>query len=109
MMQFAYRRLMNKLKQTMALALVAAFAATPFVGLAAEAKKPKPYTLKTCAVSGEELGSMGDPYVFQHRGREIKLCCKGCLKTFNKQPEKFIKSVEKAEAEAAKKSKKTTS
>lgn len=100
---------MNMLKTTMALALVAAFAATPFSGLAAEAKKPKPYTLKTCAVSGEELGSMGDPYVFQHRGREIKLCCKGCLKGFNKQPEKYIKNVEKAEAEAAKKSKKPTS
>src|SRR5205085_11428460 len=42
------------------------------------AAKPKPYTLKTCPVSDEKLGDMGDPYVFTHEGREIKLCCKGC-------------------------------
>src|SRR5438034_10856677 len=40
------------------------------------AAKAKPYTLKVCPVSDEKLGEMGDPYVFTHEGREIKLCCK---------------------------------
>ena len=53
----------------------------------------KPYTLKTCVVSGEELGSMGKVNRFVHKGQEIKLCCKGCLKDFNKDPAKFIKKI----------------
>ena len=65
------------------------------------AAKPKPYTLKTCPVSDEKFGGeMGDPYVFTHEGREIKLCCKGCLKDFNKDSAKYIKKIEKAEAKA---------
>ena len=62
--------------------------------------KPKPYTLKTCAVSDEKLGDMGDPYVFTHEGREIKLCCKSCLKDFNKNPAKYVKKIEKEEKKA---------
>lgn len=66
--------------------------------------KAKPYTLKTCIVSGDKLGEMGKPYVFVHEGREIKLCCKGCLKDFKKEPAKYVKQIEKAEAKAKKSS-----
>jgi hypothetical protein len=69
--------------------------------LAADAKaaaKAKPYPLKTCVVSDEKFGGdMGDPYVFTHEGREVKLCCKGCLKDFNKEPAKYVKKMEAAE------------
>jgi len=41
----------------------------------------------------EELGSMGKPVVFVHQGLEIKLCCKGCRKDFNKDPEKYLKKL----------------
>ncbi len=61
------------------------------------AVKAKPYPLKTCVVSGDKLGEMGDPYVFVRDGREIKLCCKGCLKDFNKDSAKYIKKIEAAE------------
>ncbi len=55
----------------------------------------KPYPLKTCIVSDEKLGGdMGDPYVFTHEGREVKLCCKACLKDFNKEPAKYLKKIE---------------
>jgi hypothetical protein len=64
---------------------------------ATKAAKPKPYPLETCVVSGEKLGSMGKPYVFTHEGREIKMCCKGCLKAFNKNTAKYIKQLEEAE------------
>ena len=83
-----------------------AFIALPFAGFAADEKKadkPKPYTLKTCITDDEKLGSMGDPYVFTHEGREIKLCCSGCLEDFKKNPSKYIKKLEKAEKKAAKK------
>lgn len=82
--------------------LAASFLCAPFSVWAADAKKPKPYTLKTCAVSGEKLGSMGDPYSFVHEGREVKLCCKGCLKDFKKDPAKHLKKVDEAEAKASK-------
>ena len=49
-------------------------------------EKLKPYTLKTCVVSGDKLGEMGDPFVYTYKDREIKFCCKGCLKDFNKDP-----------------------
>ncbi len=52
-----------------------------------------PYPLKTCIVSGEDLGSMGDAYVFKHGNQEIKLCCKRCLKKFNADPEKYLKQM----------------
>jgi hypothetical protein len=57
-------------------------------------QKAKPYPLKKCLVSDEELGSMGDAYVFTYKGQEIKLCCKGCMKDFNKEPKKFLKKLD---------------
>ena len=68
--------------------------------------KPKPYILKTCPVSGDKLGEMGDPYVFEFEGREIKLCCKSCLKDFKKDSAKYIKKIEAAEAKEKAKAKK---
>jgi len=73
----------------------------------AASKKPekaKPYPLATCVVSGEKLGgAMGEPHVFAYQGREIKLCCKDCLKDFkdclkdfNKEPAKYIAKVDAA-------------
>lgn len=41
-----------------------------------------PYTLDTCPVSGEALGSMGDPIVKVYDGREVRLCCAGCSGKF---------------------------
>jgi len=68
---------------------------------AAEApQKAKPYPLDTCVVSGEKLGEMGKPYAFTYEGREVKLCCKSCLKDFNKEPAKFVKKIEGAEKPA---------
>lgn len=62
--------------------------------------KLKPYTLKTCIVSGDKLGEMGDAVVYPYKDREIKFCCKGCIKDFNKDPEKYIKKIEEAEKAA---------
>jgi hypothetical protein len=50
----------------------------------------KPYPLDVCIVSGEKLGSMGDPIVLVHQGQEVKLCCKSCKPDFEKEPAKFL-------------------
>jgi YHS domain-containing protein len=90
---------MIRAKSLIAALLVAAFALGPVVGFAAEQKeKAKPYPLKTCIVSDEKLGEMGEPFTFVYQGQEIKLCCKSCQKDFNKNPEKFLKKLKEAEA-----------
>ncbi len=63
----------------------------------AEAPKAKPYTLDTCIVTGEKLGTMGDVVTVTREGREIKFCCRGCIKDFDKDSAKFIKKIEEAE------------
>jgi YHS domain-containing protein len=91
---------MKTLKTLTALALMVPFLAAPLVGLAADqnSQKPRPYPLDTCVVSGEKLGEMGKPYVFTYEGREIKMCCKSCRKKFDKDPAKYVKKIEEAEA-----------
>ena len=65
----------------------------------ADDKKAKPYPLKTCVVSDEEIGQDPGmkPYVFTHQGQEVKLCCKSCLKDFNKEPARYLKKIEEAQ------------
>lgn len=96
---------MKVLRNLLATMLVTAFL-LPVAGVAAdqktEKKKLKPYPLKTCVVSGEKLGEMGDPYVWEYEGRELKFCCKGCVKDFKKEPAKYIKQLDDAEAKAKK-------
>ena len=48
------------------------------------------YPLKTCVVSGEELGSMGEPVVINHNGTTVKFCCKSCVDDFMAEPDKFL-------------------
>jgi len=58
-------------------------------------KKAKPYPLKTCVVSDEKFeGSEMKPHEFVHEGQTIKLCCKSCLKDFNKEPAKYLKKID---------------
>lgn len=66
------------------------------VAVAQDGPTTKPYTLTTCLVSGEKLGSMGDPVVLVHQGREVKLCCSHCEPQFKADPAKFIKKLDEA-------------
>ena len=84
-------------KTLTAIALTLAYVAAPLAGFAQDKKDaPKPYPLDKCIVSDEKLDSMGKPYVFTHEGQEIKMCCKSCLKDFNKDPKKYLKKLEGA-------------
>src|SRR5579862_3653445 len=61
---------------------------------------PVPDKLTTCPVSGDKLGEMDKPFVFEYKGREVKLCCKDCKKDFNKDPAKYMKKILAADKEA---------
>lgn len=52
--------------------------------------KDAPVAENQCPVSGEELGSMGDPYKITYEGREIALCCKGCEGDFKANPARWL-------------------
>ncbi len=104
---------MNSLKSAILTLVLVGALLSPLIGSADDAKtaKPKPYTLTTCIVSGDKLdGDMGKPFVYLYKnkklkddpGREIKFCCKSCLKDFNKDPEAFIKKIDAAEAKSKK-------
>jgi len=56
---------------------------------------PAAYSLKTCLVSGNELGSMGKPITKFYEGKEIKLCCKPCIKKFEANPAKYLAKLPK--------------
>lgn len=87
---------MKKLKILTALVLTVVCVTAPLVGFAEE--KAKPYPLDKCIVSDEKLGGDANmkPFVFTHEGQEIKLCCKSCLKDFNKAPAKYLKKLDGA-------------
>lgn len=59
------------------------------------AESTKPYKADTCIVSGDKLGEMGKPVVFEYKGQEIKLCCKACRKDFDKDPAKYLAKLPK--------------
>jgi hypothetical protein len=76
------------------------------------AKARADYPLKTCLVSDESLGSMGDAVAHVHKvagkpDRVVFFCCEGCLDDFKADPAKFLKKVDEAaknKAAGAKKS-----
>jgi hypothetical protein len=54
----------------------------------AAAADAKAYPLGTCIVSGEKV----DPAVpaVVHNGQQVRFCCKGCVKKFSANPDKYL-------------------
>ncbi len=50
----------------------------------------KPYPLKVCLVTGNDLNSMDGPVSTIYNGQEIKFCCKPCLRKFEANPAKYL-------------------
>jgi YHS domain-containing protein len=48
---------------------------------------------KICPVSGETLGSMGKPVKVTVQGRVVFLCCPGCKKEIERNPEKYLAKI----------------
>ena len=76
--------------------LQAVLVKTPEEKAKAEAQIPS-YPLKTCLVSGDELGGMGDTVNALYGDRLIRFCCKGCIKSFNKNPGQYLPKLESAQ------------
>jgi len=55
-----------------------------------------PYPLDACPISGQKLGSMGDPIVKKYDGREVRFCCAGCIEEFEADLEASWKRVDEA-------------
>jgi Cu+-exporting ATPase len=66
---------------------------------ASDAGHVRPYPLSVCLVSDEPLGAHGPPHAFVHEGREIKLCCAGCLNAFHQDPAKFLQKLDRTAGE----------
>jgi len=65
----------------------------------AEEQKTDSYPLKSCVVSGESLDSMGGAYIYKHNDREVRFCCKRCIKKFLKDPGTYLAKIDAAAAE----------
>jgi hypothetical protein len=70
--------------------LTLALLSSLFLGASLVSAAPAAYPLKTCVVSGNELGSMGKPITKVYQNQEIKLCCKPCIKKFEANPAKYL-------------------
>lgn len=60
------------------------------------AELAKSYPLTTCVVSHDALGGMGETVDALYDGKLIRFCCKGCVKSFNKNPERYLKEIDSA-------------
>jgi YHS domain-containing protein len=70
--------------------------AAPAASAAHELKKITPsanYPLKTCVVSGEDLGAMDSRVAYSYDGTEVQFCCPDCIKDFEKEPAKYLAKI----------------
>lgn len=74
--------------------LAGLFAIASLTGADAPPAATTAYPFDSCIISGEPLGSMGDAIVQVHEGREVKFCCKGCVKSFKKDPAKHLATID---------------
>lgn len=63
---------------------------------AAPVSDTETYTLDTCPVTGQKLGSMGDPVVREIAGREVRFCCAGCVGKYEADTAAYEAKVDEA-------------
>jgi hypothetical protein len=66
------------------------------------AEQGKDYPLDTCPVTGQKLGSMGDPVDHVHGNRLVRLCCAGCENKVAQDPQQVLAPLNKAVVDAQK-------
>jgi hypothetical protein len=66
-----------------------------------EPTKAKPYPLDTCPISGKKLGDMGDAVGKTYQGQDVKFCCNGCPKKFEKDIPGNLEKIDAKAKEAA--------
>jgi hypothetical protein len=68
--------------------------ATPATATAKDMRVGDPYPLGSCPITGDKLGSMGDPVVKNYDGREVRFCCKACPSKFEKELAKSVATLD---------------
>ena len=56
----------------------------------------KPYPLKVCLVTDNDLDSMGDQQTHNYNGQQLKFCCDACWDKFLKNPAKYLAKLPKS-------------
>ncbi len=81
-----------KTKATLLLSALAAFSlsACSTTSTTTGGPRTKPYPLKTCIVTDNDLYSMGTPSSRVYNGQEIKVCCRPCIAEFEKAPAQYL-------------------
>ena len=115
---------MKSLLSSLLLSVAVLGVAGPAVAQAANDKKAAPqtegemiakaradYPMKTCLVSDEALGSMGEAVAYVHKApgksdRVVFMCCEGCIDDFKGDPAKYLKKLDDAAQKAPPKGKK---
>jgi YHS domain-containing protein len=59
-------------------------------GAANSTSGTKPYPLKECIVTDNDLESMGGSLSLVYEGQEVKFCCKPCVGKFKQNPTKYL-------------------
>lgn len=54
------------------------------------------YPLDVCPVTGEKLGSMGQPADVIYKNRLVRFCCKGCIKELDKDSGRIVAKLNQA-------------
>ena len=69
------------------------------------AKARADFPMTTCSVSGDKFegGDMGKPqeFIYKETGKPdqfVRFCCKDCVKDFQKEPAKYLKTITDADA-----------
>lgn len=52
------------------------------------------YPLKTCVVTGDDLGDLADRIAIEHEGKQVQFCCEMCIEAFHKDPAKYLAKLE---------------
>lgn len=68
---------------------------------AARTTSGKPYTYDKCIVIEQPLTFGGGPFTRYYDGREVKFCCKPCIKTFEAEPEIWLAKLDRWDAGGA--------
>jgi YHS domain-containing protein len=90
----------NRLVRLCCSECVKAFKEDPgkYVGMLDEAviaREKGRYPLSTCLISGQRLGSMGQPVDYVVANRLVRFCCAGCLTAFNRAPSAHLETLDK--------------
>jgi YHS domain-containing protein len=78
------------MKNFIGIIVAAVFCLTLTIGTACA--KPQ----ETCPLMG---GAINKEIYADHNGKRVYFCCAGCIASFNKEPEKYIKQLEDAGVE----------